>query len=239
MKTVAIIQARMGSTRLPGKVAMDVGGKTMLARVVERVRETPGVNEVVVAIPDTAADDPIVEICRALDVQSQRGSEHDVLDRYLSAARDSGADAVVRVTSDCPLLDPQVSGSVVRRFQTARPDYASNTLVRTFPRGLDTEILPMEILELAAREAVDDPDREHVTLFVWRQPARFRLLSVEVEGDHSHHRWTVDSPEDLELIRRIYGKLGDAGFGYQEVLDVLTAHPEWAEINAHVEQKKP
>src|SRR5277367_2863697 len=149
MNVVAIVQARMGSTRLPGKVLIDLGGETVLARVIARLRRAELVKEIVVATTDSAADDAIVGECRRLDVPTFRGSESDVLDRYYWAARGCPASVVVRITSDCPLIDPQLVDETIRVFQQQQADYASNTFSRTYPRGLDAEAFTTAALEQA------------------------------------------------------------------------------------------
>jgi spore coat polysaccharide biosynthesis protein SpsF len=164
-----------------------------------------------------------------------------VLARYVGAARDAHADVVVRVTSDCPLLCPEVSERVVKALVDAgrdRVDYASNTQTRTYARGLDTEAVWRDALECADREATSAGDREHVTPFIWSQPDRFRLLSVEQGLDESHLRWTVDTPEDLELARRIYAALAPTEqFGLSEIRGVMASHPDWMALNQAIEQK--
>ncbi len=236
-RIVCIVQARMGSTRLPGKVAMDIAGEPMLSRVVRRAALIDGIADLVVATSRHPGDDQVASLARRLDVPCFRGSEEDVLARYRDAAIEHRADVVVRVTADCPLLDPRVSSRVVAGYLREHPDYASNTLRRTYPRGLDTEVLGLDVLEIAHREATEKPDREHVTRFVWRQPRRFALWSEVGEFDHSSWRWTVDTADDLEFTRRIYGELDDPTAGMDEVLAVLERHPRWRFINAHVEQK--
>jgi spore coat polysaccharide biosynthesis protein SpsF len=167
-----------------------------------------------------------------------RGQEDDVLDRYVQAAAAHRAAVVVRVTSDCPLIDPEVIDRVIYAFITEAPDYASNTLVRTYPRGLDTEVVAMPALTQAWREASAPYQREHVTPFITEQSGRFRLVSVTTPGDYSHWRWTVDAREDLEFVRMVYGRVGQAGhFGWVDIVDLLTQHPELAEINQGVPQK--
>ena len=153
MKITAVIQARMGSTRLPGKVLMDLGGKTVLARVVDRLRRATLVNEILVATTDSIADDAIIQECRRIEVSSFRGSENDVLDRYYQAALLTTGEGIVRITSDCPLIDPQIADDTIRSFLDLRPDYASNSLDRTYPRGLDTEVMTRDALACAWREA--------------------------------------------------------------------------------------
>lgn len=240
MQTVAIIQARMGSTRLPGKVMREIVGQPMIAHVVERARRIPSVDAVVVATSTHAKEAPLVNYLRKQAVPVVRGPEHDVLARYVQAARTSTAERVVRITSDCPLLMPEVSDRVIQAFDSRRCDYASNTLERTYPRGLDTEVVSRDVLEAAHRSADDTADREHVTRYVLRRPHRFQLCPVTGNTDCSDLRWTVDEEEDLELVRKIYDALydEDSHFGYQEVLNCLYEHPEWVDLNRHVEQKK-
>ncbi len=240
MKTVAIVQARMGSTRLPGKVLLDLAGEPLLARCVERVRRARTLEEVVVATTVQAADAAIVELCAARGWPVFRGSEEDVLDRYYQAAVAQQADVVVRITSDCPLIEPQIVDWVVDEFLARQPavDYAANTLPpRTFPRGLDLEVMRFDVLERAWREDHDPATREHVTPYIYRHPERFALHGVVNQVDYSALRWTVDTPEDLELVRRIYGHVGHDRFTWREVLAVLQMHPEWIEINQNVMQK--
>lgn len=241
MRVVALVQARMGSTRLPGKVLADVAGRPMVERVVERVARIAGVDRVAVAIPEGPADDPLAAAVGAmpLPVGLHRGSETDVLGRFAAAARAEGADAVVRVTADCPLLCPEVSAAVVALLRGGGVDYASNIRERTFPRGLDTEAFTAAALYTAEREATTAGEREHVTPFLWRRPQRFRLASHRDTEDHSDLRWTVDTADDLALVRAVYAALepADPGFGYRRILAAVAAHPEWREINRHVEQK--
>src|SRR5580658_9210851 len=146
LKVVAIVQARMGSTRLPGKVLKDLEGETVLARVVNRLRRVRLINEILVATTDRATDDSIVKECRSLSVMVSRGDQDDVLDRYFRAAQLTKADVVVRITSDCPLIDPEITDRTIAAFLETSPDYASNTLVRTYPRGLDTEVMSVKVL---------------------------------------------------------------------------------------------
>jgi len=236
-QTVCIIQARMGSTRLPGKVAMDICGKSMLERVAERARYVEGIDKVVVATSNLPDDDRVEHLATRADVPCFRGSELDVLERYHQAAIAYRAEEIVRVTADCPLLDYNVSGLVVTRFRKEQPDYASNTLTRTYPRGLDTELLRMDVLDVAHREATEQLDREHVTRFIWTQPKRFTLCSILGATDHSDLRWTVDTHEDLELVNHIYNELGKSIFAMHEVISLLKDHPQWRTINAHIKQK--
>jgi spore coat polysaccharide biosynthesis protein SpsF len=238
MKVVAIIQARMGSTRLPGKVLMDLGGATVLSRVVSRARRCRLVNEVVVATSENPADDAILKECRRLACKAFRGSEQDVLDRYYRAAQQSEAEGVVRITSDCPLIDPGVSDKTIQAFLDERPDYASNVMERTYPRGLDTEVMTLAALEMAWREAREGYQREHVTPFLYQHPERFRLLSVRGDHDYSQCRWTLDTTEDMDFLRGVYASSADRqDLTWEDVLRIVTREPQLAEINRHVVQK--
>jgi spore coat polysaccharide biosynthesis protein SpsF len=235
---VAVVQARMGSSRLPGKVLRPLLGEPMLTRVMRRVGRSATLDEVVVATTTRPDDDVIVALAAAQGWPIERGSETDLLERYLGAARAHDADIVVRVTSDCPLIDPVVIDATVDRFRASKADYASNTLPpRTFPRGLDVEVIAIDALETAGREDANADWREHVTPYLYRHPERFRLLRVPAEDDQSAHRWSVDTLEDLELVERIYGALGGDDFGWRDVLAVVEAHPSWTELNRHVIQR--
>jgi spore coat polysaccharide biosynthesis protein SpsF len=236
MRVVAIIQARMGSTRLPGKVLRPLAGAPMVQRVVERARRAPGIAEVVVATSTLAEEEPLVAALAPLGVQVVRGSPDDVLARYACAAEATRAEVIVRITSDCPLLAPEVTGRVVAAFLAGGCDYASNCHRRTFPRGLDTEVFTRAALDAAYREAAEQPEREHVTPFIWRRPGRFRLRDVTDPVDRSHLRWTVDTPDDLALAEAFYRELGP-DFTYAEALAAIDRHPDWATRNTHIAQK--
>jgi spore coat polysaccharide biosynthesis protein SpsF len=193
-------------------------------------------------VTTNAADDALVELARRLGLRWHRGSEHDVLDRYAGAAREAGADVVVRVTSDCPLIDPVETDAVIAALEQERCDYASNILERTLPRGLDTEALWRDVLERADRLATSQPAREHVTWFVHSErPDLFVLHPVRRPYDAADLRWTVDTPHDLELVRRLYSELGlaERPVALSEILDHVRAHPELAAMNAEVVQKDP
>jgi len=240
MKVVAIIQARMGSTRLPGKVLMNLAGEPMLVRDVNRVQRARTVDEVLIATTTEGADDVIADLCHVKGWRCFRGNETDVLDRYYQAARTHRADIVVRITSDCPLIEPEVIDRIVRDFEHHQPevDYASNILDRrTFPRGLDTEVMRFDVLERAWRDGKDSSYREHVTPYIYRNPHLFCLESMENSVDLSHLRWTVDTLEDLDFVQCIYNHFGHDRFSWRDVLDVLETHPQWQGINSHIEQK--
>jgi len=245
--TTAIIQARMSSTRLPGKVLLDLAGQPMLARVVERTQRARTIDRVIVATTVEPEDGPIFELCIDRGWAVSRGSRDDVLDRYYQAALSDGADPIVRITSDCPLIDPGVIDRVVERLRGTESsqsasvaiDYASNINPRrTYPRGLDVEAFPFAALSTAWREDHEPTGREHVTPFLYRHPERFRVALVESDRpEAASHRWSVDTPEDYELLRRIYGQFGDDNFTWEEVVALLAAHPQWVDLNRHIEQK--
>ena len=241
MKTVIIVQARMTSTRLPGKVMKRVLGKPLLEYQLERLQRVKLADEIVIATTTNQTDEPIVELCNSLSVACFRGSEDDVLSRYYGAATAHKADLVVRVTSDCPLIDPQVIDTVIDYYlqNQSHYDYVSNSLERTYPRGMDTEVFAFSTLQQAFWEATAQPDREHVTPFIHRQPARYRLGHVIYSEDCSHHRWTVDTPEDFELIQKIIEAIypRKPNFTLEDCLSLLKKHPEWYIINSHVSQK--
>lgn len=228
----------MGSTRLPGKVLKDIAGETMLARVARRLSGSNLIDELLIATTDRPADDAIVEECRRCSVQVFRGDENDVLDRYFRGAQLVGADVVVRITSDCPLIDPEVTDKTITAFLEQTPDYASNCVVRTYPRGLDTEVMTMRALEQAWRAADQPYQRTHVTPYITEHPGEFKILSVTGEADFSQHRWTVDTPEDLEFVRAIYARLkGRDDFRWADVLALLDREPALMELNRSVAQK--
>ncbi|MBA3845738.1 MAG: glycosyltransferase family protein, partial [Planctomycetes bacterium] len=240
-RVVVIVQARMGSTRLPGKVLMDLAGRPMVEHVLRRARLIPGIDAVVLATTTRAEDDALAARCAAGGWASvHRGPADDVLERYRLTAEAERADVVVRVTADCPLLSPAVSGMVVHRLLDAGGalDYVTNTRTRSFPRGLDTEAFTMAALRAAAAEAVSPDEREHVTPFIWLRPQRFRIAEVVDTRDRSGLRWTVDAPADFTLASRLHEELrGREDFEYGDVLAVIERHPDWSDLNRDVEQK--
>lgn len=235
MRVVAIVQARMSSSRLPGKVLADLAGKPMLARVIERLQDSRTLDAITVATTTDPADDGIVALAAQLDTACYRGDTDDVLARYLGAARTARADVVVRITSDCPLIDAGVVDRVVDALATDI-DYASNTHARSYPRGLDAEALHRDVLERLGRLACTPATREHVTSYVMEHPARFRIARVLAPHDDSDLRWTVDTPEDLAMIRALY-ELGAATLDHHALIAVVRARPELAALNAHVPQR--
>lgn len=230
MTVVAIVQARMTSTRLPGKVLMDLAGSPLLAQELRRLRRACAVDDIVVATTTNSTDDPIAEVARAEGVSVFRGSEDDVLGRYVCAAAHAKADLIVRITADCPLIDPKVVDRVVHALGRSN-DYASNVLERTFPRGLDCEVLHRDTLERLGRLATSALSREHVTWLINEErPDLFVRQSVADDQDNSDLSWTVDEAVDLELVRRLYARLdlGIRPLPYREVVDHVRSEPELA-----------
>ncbi|MBX3047209.1 MAG: glycosyltransferase family protein [Anaerolineales bacterium] len=240
-KVVAIIQARMGSSRLPGKVLADLNGQPVLAWVLRRTQRAAGIHQVAVAAPAGAEDDPLAVYCAEHGVTCVRGSLHDVLDRYVQAARETQADVIVRITGDCPFIDPGLLGEYVQKFVSADPplDFAANRLPqgRTIPIGLDVELCTRAALETAWAEAKEPHQREHVMPFFYEHPERFNIAEFTHEPSYGELRWTVDTPEDLELARAIAGNFPDDTFSWKDILALFEAKPELANINAAVQHK--
>ena len=236
------MQARLGSTRLPGKVLADIHGEPMLARVVKRARWANSLDEVVVATTSLREDDPLARLCEQRNYPLFRGHPTDVLDRYYRAGKAFAATVIVRLTGDCPLLDPDVLDQTVTAFLKAEPpaDLAVNRFPgdRTFPIGLDVEVCSFRALEQAWREAEQPHQREHVMPYLYEEPGRFRVLHIKAEQDFGDLRWTVDTPEDLEFVRRVYAYFAPRErFSWKEVMALVNAQPELAAINAHVPAK--
>ena len=243
MNITAIIQARLSSSRLPGKVLKDLGGQPLLAWSVERARRASTINQVIVATTTAPADQAIVDVCAERGYPVFRGSEFDVLDRFYQAARHFGADIIVRITADCPLIDPLEIDRVVGAFFASGADFACNRLPppwpRTSPVGLDTEVCSFDGLERAWKEAGMKYEREHVMPYFYNMEGRFKVFVAEMEQDHGSLRLTVDTPEDLELLRAVAARLGGrSDFSWREVLDLFKREPELARINAHVRHKQ-
>jgi len=239
-RVVAIIQARTGSTRLPGKVLLDIAGKSMLFRDIERIRRSKKIDRVVIATTVKPADDRIADLCREYGCDCFRGSEDDVLDRYYQAARQFDAEAVVRITSDCPLIEPTVIDQIISKFLSLMPDieYVSNIFpLRTYPRGLDTEVMSFSALERCWNEEKNPAYREHVTPYIHHNPEKFRIEEVNNDVDLSLMRWTVDTPEDMAFVRRVFEHFRDDSFSWVDVLSLLRDQPELMEINKDIRQK--
>jgi len=242
MKTALIVQARMASTRLPGKIMKEVLGKTLLEYQLERLLRVKQADQVIVATTDHGEEQPIVDLCQRLGVPSFRGSEQDVLARYYGTATKYGADVVVRITSDCPLIDPAVVDKVISFYLAHKEDYdyVSNTFPElTYPRGMDTEVMSYKVLKEAYEQATDQAEREHVTIFIKRRPERYRIKNLPYDKDYSHYRWTVDTPEDFTLIEKMLTALYPVTphFTLEECLTLIADHPEWIKINDRIKQK--
>ncbi len=242
MNIVTIIQARMGSSRLPGKVLLPLNDRTVLSHVVQRCKLIPLSNMLVVATTTSPLDDIIEDECNKLDVICHRGSEDDVLSRYYDAATRFKADVIVRITSDCPLLDPEVSNQIIKQYLESGCDYCSNALIRSFPRGLDTEVFSFTSLENAFQNAKNKSQREHVTPYINQQPGLFKIVDYVGKDDLSKYRWTLDTIEDYQLLYKLFKYLGDSNsdnhLSYMFGIEAMEKNPEWITINAHVEQKK-
>ena len=236
MKTIAIVQARMGSTRLPGKVLADIHGKPLLGRLLDRLHEIKLLDEVVVATTINKEDDFLVEWLLFNNVKFFRGSETDVLNRYYQCAKQFGADIIVRVTADDPLKDPRIiEQAIMLCLDSQEIDYASNTLQPTYPEGLDIEVFRMRALIRANTEAELQSDREHVTPFIWSHPEKFVLRSFDMAPNLSHWRWTVDNPVDLEFMRNIFGHfINNPNVGFREIIAYIEQNPELLKINSGI-----
>ena len=232
LRVVAIIQARMGSSRFPGKVLSDLHGHPVLWHVIDRAKRAMSIDDVIVATTDSALDDPISSFCEAISVCCFRGSEADVLDRFYKAAKHVKADVVVRITADCPFIDPEVIDQVVARFKEGDLDYASNTLRCTYPDGLDTEVFSFTALETAWREARSPAEREHVTPYL--RKGGFRVCNVQSKTPVAPgaYRLTVDYPSDLHFIRRLYEKGGDAAT-LESLLDIIDTEEHVLPVSEH------
>lgn len=234
LNAVAIIQARMGSSRLPGKVLADIGGLPLIQRLIERVRATPSIDRIVVATTTDSADDVLADWCTHHEVLVFRGSANDVLDRFWRCAQLHPANFIVRVTADDPLKDPEVIAQAIALCASSpEVDYASNTLEPSYPEGLDIEVVRFRALERAAREAKLPSEREHVMPYIWKNPDRFVLRGFRMNPDLSHWRWTVDKPADLELMRRIFERFANEPLvGHQTVIAWLNDNLDLLAINA-------
>ncbi|MBT0663929.1 glycosyltransferase family protein [Geobacter pelophilus] len=243
MATVAIIQARMGSTRLPGKVLKSVLGKPMLWHIVNRVRKAEGVDEVVVATSDLSADEQIRQFCSENGIPFFGGSETDVLDRFYRAAKEHNADPVLRITGDCPFADPVIIGKLIRMYREGNHDHigvatgagALYLEQGRFPDGLDAECFSFASLEKAWKEATHGSDREHVTPYIWRNKDIFRTGFLMCDcGDYSHFRWTVDNDADFALVTKIYETLYSDNhvFLMDDVITLLKERPDLSEMNS-------
>ncbi|MBU0477143.1 glycosyltransferase family protein [bacterium] len=233
MKVAAIIQARMSSTRLPNKVLADIEGKPMLWHVINRLKRAELVDEIIVATTTNRKDESIIELAKETKAEWFRGSESDVLDRYYQAAKKHGSDIIVRITPDCPLIDPEVIDKVIERFFIGNLDYVSNVHPPTYPDGLDIEVFSFKTLKKAWEEAKKSSEREHVTLYVVNHPEIFIIGNIENEKNLSYMRWCIDEQKDLKFIKEIYKRLykNDEIFNMNDILSLLKKEPELMKIN--------
>ncbi len=241
MKVEIYVQARMGSTRLPGKVLMPVLGKPLLSYLVERLRRVTEADAIAILTSTQKEDDLIVNVCKELNVLCYRGPEDDVLERYYQVAKKRRPDTVVRITADCPLIDPEIVDEVISTFRKEWPqwDYISNAFEPTFPRGMDTEVFSFAALEMAALNAKSPHEHEHVTPYIYGHRDLFRMRNVPCKTNLSNYRLTVDTPEDFKLIKLIFEHLYPVlpNFHLRDIIDLLKVHPDWEKINAHIKQK--
>ncbi|MBU2540202.1 glycosyltransferase family protein [Patescibacteria group bacterium] len=244
----AIIQARMGSTRLPGKVLMDIMGKPMLWHLINRLKFSKRINEVILAIPDTKENDALEKFAEENKIKYFRGSEEDVLSRYFKAAQKFKCDLIVRMTSDCPLIDPKIADLVIEKHLNYGADFTANflegkrgeTLERTFLHGTELEVFNFSTLENAYQQAKEPYQREHVDPYIFEHPEIFKIAAIKNTEDVSYMRCTVDEMKDLELVREIYKRLYKKGeiFFMEDVVNLLKTHPELMEINKEVKRKQ-
>jgi len=240
-RIVATIEARMTSSRFPGKVLMEACGKPMLQHMIERLQRVPSLDGIVVATTGNDADVPIVNLAQRMGVGFFQGSEYDVLLRVLHSARAYDIDVIVEMTGDCPLIDPALVEDCIRGYQVAGVDYVSNVLERTYPRGMDTQIFATEVLADVADRTDDPEDHEHVSIFIYSHPEIYSLKNMPGPPELTNPGLglTLDTPEDLELIRRIFEILypDNPNFTLADILAVLKDHPALTELNAHVRRK--
>jgi len=238
-RIVTVIQARTGSSRLPGKVLLPLAGKPLLVRMLERVLRASYVGTLVIATTTDVADDPIESICYENGWNIYRGHPTDLLDRHYQAAKQFQADAVVKIPSDCPLIDPAIIDKVLSVYLENHPevDFVSNLHPATYPDGNDVEVMKFSVLETAWKEATLPMEREHTTPYIWERPERFKLLNVSWETGWNYsmsHRFTIDYPEDYQFISRVYDELFESNptFGLNDILTLLHSKPEIFEINS-------
>ncbi|MBK8618686.1 MAG: glycosyltransferase family protein [Anaerolineales bacterium] len=256
-KIVAIIQGRMSSSRLPGKILADIAGQPMLTRVYTRTLRAATLDEVIFATTTDASDDPVAEYCDFSGIPFTRGSQFDVLDRYYQTALKAKADVVVRITADCPVIDPLLIDDVVNTLLEDEYDFACNRLpppwTRTYPIGLDVEACTFKVLKKAWKEAKEPQHREHAMPYFYEgvqlttvnrqlqtglSPRGFNIALLHHTTDFGDYRWTVDTPEDLEFMRQVYARFdGRDDFTWKEVLDLVHDNPELPKINEGVQHK--
>jgi spore coat polysaccharide biosynthesis protein SpsF len=238
MKVVGIIQARLGSTRLPNKMLASILGQPMLGVLIKRLAPCRFLDEIVVATTDLPQDRTLELLSKECGVSCFRGSEDDCLDRFYYAAKQSDAGIVVRLTGDNPLVDASFVDQIVEQFLLESPplDYLGPTVHRTYPIGLSAEVFSFAALLAAWQEDKDQKQREHVTPFIWQNPDRFRVKYYHHDRNLGHWRWTVDTPADLAFVQKIFEHFGHYRFSWRDVVEVLEKHPEWMMINQSIQQ---
>lgn len=240
MKITVIIQARMGSSRLPGKMLLDICGKPAVERVVERVKLVKNLDSIFLATTVSPLDDKLYNWAIRYGLDCYRGSEEDVLDRYYQTALLAKADVLVRITGDCPLADPEIISGMISFFRNSKYDYVCNTQPPTFPDGLDVEVFSSAALNKAWVEAKLKSEREHVTPFIWKHPEIFKIKNLTNDVDLSKYRWTLDTPEDLIFIKLVIQECDriDGNWGMADVVQIVSAHPEWLKWNQHYKRNE-
>jgi len=239
-KIVAIVQARMGASRLPGKVMKDIVGKPMLWHIINRIKESDFIDKIILATTVNKKDDEIVDFAIQNNIDFFRGSEEDVLDRYYKTAKKYNVADIVRITADDPLKDPVVIDKAVKIYLESNADYVSNTIKPTYPLGLDVEIFSFNAIERAWKETDEKYEREHVTPYLWKNPEKFKIINVVHKGENlSHLRWTVDTKKDLDFVKAVYQQLYGDGmvFLMDDVLNLLKKHPNLTKINNNIKSK--
>lgn len=241
MKIVSTIEARMGSTRLPEKTMKEIVGKPMLELLIERLKRAKRIDEIIVATTTEPEDNVIAELAKRVGVKCFKGSSEDVLDRVLRAAKTYQADIIVEMTGDCPLLDPVLIDKVIDIYLRNSHDYVSNTIKRTYPRGLDTQVFSVKILDEISKLTNEPTDRENVSLYIYEHPERYRLYNVEASPEYRYpeQRWTVDTKDDLQFVKEVYENLyhKNPDFLTEDIVKLLKEKPNLCEINLHIKQK--
>jgi len=240
VKTGCIIQARMSSTRLPGKVLREIKCKAILDYVVDRIKFCRNVDDIILATTTNQKDDILEKYAINKEISYFRGSEEDVLSRYYEAAKKYHIDTIVRITSDCPLIDSEIVDEIIKKHIENKADYTANTIIRTYPRGLDTEVFNFNILEDAHKHANEKYYREHVTPYIQEHPARIEIQNIEAceKIKRPNIRITLDTKEDFELLEKIILHFDDLMFKTEDVIDFLDKNPDLMKINKNVKQKE-
>lgn len=236
----AIIQARMGSTRLPSKVIKKIEGRPLLWHIIERIKHAKSINEIIVATTTNKEDEKIIKIAKKSGVKTFSGSENDVLDRFYRAAKKFNSDIIVRITPDDPFKDPKIIDEFVNYFLKNNLDYVSNTIKPTYPEGLDIEIFSFKALEKAWLEAKLASEREHVTPYIWKNPKKFKIKNLSYKEDLSNLRWTIDYLEDLKFAREVYKRLYPVQkiFLMEDILKLFKKEPELQKINQGIRRNE-